>query len=44
MRRKKCSYERDALARELPMITCFAKNEGLDAHGNAAAIRFDSMN
>jgi len=38
------SYERDALARELPMITCFAKNEGLDAHGNAAAIRFDSMN
>ena len=35
------SYKRDALARELPMITCFANREGLDAHGNAAAIRFD---
>ena len=35
------SYKRDALARELPMITCFANREGLDAHGNAAAIRFE---
>ncbi|MDD4097142.1 MAG: histidinol dehydrogenase [Lentisphaeria bacterium] len=33
------SYDQDALARELPMITCLAGHEGLDAHGNAAAIR-----
>jgi len=33
-------YDRSALERELPAVTCFAKNEGLDAHGNSAAIRF----
>ena len=33
-------YDRNALERELPAVTCFAKNEGLDAHGNSAAIRF----
>ena len=29
----------EALMRELPYIKTFARNEGLDAHGNSAAIR-----
>ena len=32
-------YNREALTRELPYIRCFAECEGLDAHGNSAAIR-----
>ncbi len=32
-------YDRNALERELPAVTCFAQCEGLDAHGNSAAIR-----
>ncbi|NLF92741.1 MAG: histidinol dehydrogenase [Oligosphaeraceae bacterium] len=32
-------YDRTALERELPYIRCFAASEGLDAHGNSAAIR-----
>ncbi len=34
------NYQRSALAKELDMIQAFAKVEGLDAHGNSAAIRF----
>ncbi len=33
-------YDRAALERELPYVTRFAECEGLDAHGNSAAIRF----
>ncbi len=32
-------YNQEALRRELPYIRCFAECEGLDAHGNSAAIR-----
>ncbi|MBR3649789.1 MAG: histidinol dehydrogenase, partial [Victivallales bacterium] len=32
-------YDRPALMRDLPYIKTFARNEGLDAHGNSAAIR-----
>jgi len=35
-------YHRHALADELPDIVQFARMEGLDAHGNSAAIRFQS--
>ncbi|MFA6928884.1 MAG: histidinol dehydrogenase [Lentisphaeria bacterium] len=33
-------YDKQALERELPVVSCFAACEGLDAHGNSAAIRF----
>ena len=33
-------YSRPALEKELPAIKKFAEMEGLDAHGNSAAIRF----
>jgi histidinol dehydrogenase len=32
-------YSRSALCREAPVAECFAAMEGLDAHGNSAAIR-----
>ena len=32
-------YSREALAKEVPAIVKFAEMEGLDAHGNSAAIR-----
>ncbi|MFA6724878.1 MAG: histidinol dehydrogenase [Lentisphaeria bacterium] len=32
-------YEKEALLKEIPAILKFAENEGLDAHGNSAAIR-----
>ncbi len=32
-------YSRDALYSDLPHIGCFARCEGLDGHGNSAAIR-----
>ena len=32
-------YTQEALAREVPAIVKFAELEGLDAHGNSAAIR-----
>jgi len=34
-------YEEDALRKDLPHITSFANNEGLDAHGHSATIRFE---
>jgi len=34
-------YSRPALEKELPAIKKFAEMEGLDAHGNSAAIRFE---
>lgn len=34
-------YDQAALMRELPAIETFAKREGLDGHGNSAAIRRD---
>ena len=34
-------YGQDALLRELPLIETFARREGLDGHGNSAAIRRD---
>ena len=34
-------YDQDALLRELPLIETFARREGLDGHGNSAAIRRD---
>jgi histidinol dehydrogenase len=35
------NYQKSALKRELPDILEFAKMEGLDAHGNSAAARFE---
>lgn len=35
------NYQKSALKRELPDILEFAKMEGLDAHGNSAASRFE---
>ena len=35
------NYQKSALKRELPYITEFAAMEGLDAHGNSAAVRFE---
>jgi histidinol dehydrogenase len=33
------NYQKNALKEELPMLQSFAEMEGLDAHGNSAAIR-----
>jgi histidinol dehydrogenase len=33
------NYRKSALMREVDAITCFAENEGLDAHGRSASIR-----
>jgi histidinol dehydrogenase len=35
-------YTKEALNREIPTIKKFADMEGLDAHGNSAAVRFNS--
>ena len=35
-------YTREALAKEIPAIVRFAEMEGLDAHGNSAAIRLQN--
>jgi histidinol dehydrogenase len=35
------NYQKTALKKELPHILEFAKMEGLDAHGNSAAVRFE---
>ena len=35
------NYQKSALKRELPDILEFASMEGLDAHGNSAAARFE---
>ncbi|MCP4176928.1 MAG: histidinol dehydrogenase [bacterium] len=35
------NYTKDALKKEISAIETFAKMEGLDAHGNSAAIRFN---
>ncbi len=32
-------YDRDALLADLPALECFARNEGLDAHGRSGSIR-----
>jgi histidinol dehydrogenase len=36
------NYQKSALKRELDTVLKFAEMEGLDAHGNSAAVRFKS--